>query len=232
MPAAMFDGIEIVDGGEALRWPDGSYLLAEGLRARLLHPPRRDPPMSAAVMARWADDGGDVRWELADGTPVPRPIGSVGHAVAVTEVSCHLAAHCHGRGAGRMLMHSWVGRRRGSRDLRIADIIVMPLRRFGRGPAWVDDAICLIEISETATAWSDGERLAAFRCLPTVQEIATLDGAFQWARVERRTDAGWRVEEVEADGMLRLAAIGWGMPLPELARSAVDAKGLRALGPG
>lgn len=216
--AATFECFETVDGGEALRWPDGSYLLAEGLRSRVLAPPRREPPMSAAVMARWADDGLDVRWELVDGTPVSRPVPSERRARTVAEIGFLVAGHCRPTGRHRVLLHAWVGHRPESRDLRIADIILMPLRRFGGHVSWVDDAVCLVEISEPATAWADEQRLTAFRRLPSVQEILLMDAGCAWARIDRRTGAGWRTRRVGADGALTLSCIGWSVPLWELAR--------------
>jgi hypothetical protein len=64
--------------------------------------------------------------------------------------------------------------------------------------------------------------VAFLRTLPTVREIVTVERGGEWARVARRTDAGWREERVGPDGLLVLASVDWTVPLAELRWAVAD----------
>ncbi len=208
---------EVVGDGAALRWPDGTEIPADRLLGLVLNPPLRRMPMTAREFAGWADDGSDVRWELHGGTPIPRPGATVGHSRTVTALLSALDG-----GDDRMaLMNVWVGGGGDDLDLRTSDLAVLPRRRIGAEPPWVDDAVVAVEVSEAATAWIEPDRVRAFRRLPSVSEIAVVDARGAWARVERRDGGEWRSEEVALDGTLRLKSIGWSIPLADLMRDRV-----------
>lgn len=207
----------VVDNGAFLRWPNGVTLPAERLLGLILTPPTRRPAMRAREFASWADDGSDVRWELHRGTPIPRPGGSVGHGAVVGEI----VARLHHVGGWRALAHMWVGGSPEDTDLRIADIAVAPDRPLvPGGTPWCDDAVAVVEIVDSSTAWTQRERLMALRRLPSLREIAVVGVVAEWARVERRSglDPRWRLEEVGPEGTLRLTSIGAEIALADLRR--------------
>lgn len=208
---------DIVGDGSALRWHDGTTVTAQQLLEWVLRPPMRLPPMSAGEFARWADDGSDVRWELSRGTPIPRPGGSLGHS----DVFGAISARLHRVGGWRALAHVWVGGSLDDHDLRIADIAIVPDRPLvPEGTPWCDDAVAVVEVVESSTAWIQRERLLALRHVPSLREIAVIGVGGEWARVERRNGPvdRWRLEEIGRDGVLRLTSVGVEIWLADLRR--------------
>jgi hypothetical protein len=225
--------LKLSEDKTALVLPDGRSLSIEHLRERCFDPRPLSgrPLMRAAEFADWADDGSDVRWELQGGIPVPPPPNRMGKLAVKMELAMGLREYIdpidrsgeigtervpRPRHRWQVLMGTWTCQGPDAIDCRTPDVVVFPQRRITIDSLWIKDPIIVGEIEEPSTKWLNERRLAFARKMPTVQEVVTIDWRCRWARIERRTDKGWRVEEVPAGGVLALATIDWSISLADL----------------
>jgi len=177
------------------------------------------PFMDIADFLAWPGDEPDVKYELIDGVPRAMAPGSDVHNTIVANLCVLLANHLKGARPGcRVVAAPGIQPRiRANWNFRIPDLGVTcaPARA---GDIMTPDPLLLVEVLSPGNAGETWANVVAYTTLPSVAEILVVHSTRVKAELLRRDDAGaWpeNPDVVEADGLVRLAAIGFEAPLAQ-----------------
>ena len=165
--------------------------------------------MTVAEFLTW-NDGTDTHYELIDGRPVAMAPVSASHSVIVInlghEIRTRLAAPCYvGGDAG--VPHP-------DRDDNFyeADLVVS-CTPIPPGTTIIPEPRVIVEVLSPSTVDHDcGRKAYDYRRIPSVQEIVLVSSEQRHIVIWRRRGAKWEVEDLIADAMLELEAVGLQIP--------------------
>jgi Uma2 family endonuclease len=174
------------------------------------------PSMTVAEFLDW-DGGTDIRYELLGGIPVAMAPSLDVHG----ELAISLGAEIRARLKPPCRVVGEAGLRLPGRDdtFYVCDLAVA----WGpRGPArrYVNDPVVLVEVLSPSTAAHDrGDKAAAYRMIPSVQDIVLMSSTAVAAEIWRRTERGWLIEDIAGlDAVLHLSSVGIEVPLAAIYR--------------
>jgi Uma2 family endonuclease len=165
--------------------------------------------MTVAAFLSW-NDGTDTRYELIDGRPVAMAPAAPSHSVIVAnlthELKSGLQRPCYvGSEAG--VEHP------GRDDTFYEADIVVSCTPITPGAAALPDPVVVIEVLSPSTIEHDrGRKAYDYRRIPSVQEIVLVASEQRHVVVWRRRGPKWEVEDLIADAVLELDAVGVKIP--------------------
>jgi Uma2 family endonuclease len=191
-----------------------------GMVAALKLPPHA---MTVAEFLEWnPDDGSGGLWQLRDGEPEMMAPASDVHGSIQSELGALLRNHLLERGGPCRVVTApgVVPPVRSDYNMLVPDLAVTckPPARHA-----IAEPLVLIEILSPSNTAKTRANIAAYRTVPSVQEIVVLNGSRVFAEVLRRTpDGAWpaEAEYVAADSELRLESIDFAIPLRAAYRTA------------
>lgn len=177
------------------------------------------PRMDIADFIEWPGDGAGTRYELVDGVPRAMAPGSDVHNTIVNRLAYLLTRHIDASRPGcRVVNAPGVHPRvRATWNFRIPDLGVTcaPARA---GEIMTPDPILLVEVLSPGNANETWENVIAYTTLPSVQEILVVHSTRVKAELLTRDATGaWPAdpEAVEAGAAIRLASVGFDLPLAQ-----------------
>jgi Uma2 family endonuclease len=177
------------------------------------------PFMDVADFIAWPGDEPGVKYELIDGVPRAMAPGSDVHNTIVNRLAFLLTRHIDANRPGcRVVVAPGVQPRvRATWNFRIPDLGVTcaPARA---SDVMTPDPILLVEVLSPGNAGETWENVIAYTTLPSVLEILVVHSTRVKAEMLCRDgDGAWPAdpEVVEAGGAVRLASIGFDLPLAQ-----------------
>jgi Uma2 family endonuclease len=174
------------------------------------------PPhaMTVAEFLEWNPDDGGV-WQLRDGEPEMMAPASDVHGSIQSELARLIGNHLFDIGGPCRVVTApgVVPPIRSDYTMLVPDLGVTCKPPAGHAIA---EPLILIEILSPSNAAKTRANIAAYRTVPSVQEIVVLNAVRVFAEVLRRTSDGvWpaQAQHVGADDALRLDSIGFAAPL-------------------
>jgi Uma2 family endonuclease len=183
---------------------------------------KRPDQMSVADFLAWRGDGTDTRYELVDGILRAQDAASETHGTIQTRIAQMIANHLDAKRSGcRVVTAPGVQPRLRSKwNYRIPELGVTcsPNRADGH---MIPDPILLIEILSPSNEEDTWSNIALYATLPSVTEILIVDARQVAAELLRRgSDGSWpqEPEAIALGGTIRLASVGFDMPLAKAYR--------------
>ncbi len=181
---------------------------------------RKLPPlMDVADFIEWPGDDAGTRYELVDGVPRAMAPGSDTHNTIVNRLAYLLTRHIDASRPGCRVVNApgVQPRVRATWNFRIPDLGVtcVPARA---GEIMTPDPILLVEVLSPGNANETWENVIAYTTLPSVQEILVVHSTRVKAELLTRDATGaWPAdpEVVEAGAAIRLASVGFDLPLAQ-----------------
>ena len=174
--------------------------------------------MTVREFLAW-EPGDDARYELVDGIPHAMAPGRNIHAYLQNELGRLIGNHLRERRTNCDVLANpgVVPHLMSAHNVRVPDLGVT-CTPLASGQATLAQPVLLIEILSPSNQEHTWANVRAYASIQSVQEIAVIDSTRIAAEVLRRTaDGGWPEEpEPVADGVLRLASIGFEVTLADL----------------
>jgi Uma2 family endonuclease len=159
------------------------------------------------------DDGTDTRYELFDGQIVTMAPASDVHGALVMRLARRignaLRPECEVIGEAGIVpperADSWYE----------ADLAVTCAGLTGQ--QFIAEPILIVEVLSPSTATTDRDRkLPDYRTIPSLQDILVVSSSEPRIEHFRREDGGWKIQDLQGAGTLRLRALNLTLDLAEL----------------
>jgi Uma2 family endonuclease len=175
--------------------------------------------MTLAEFLEW-DDGTDRRYELLDGVPVMMAPSLEAHgeltAALTIEIGTRLQPHC------RVISEAGIVITDRADTYYVADLAVTCAPREP-GRRMVVEPVLVVEVLSPSTGQVDRLRkIADYRTLPSVQEILVVFSDERRVEVQRRTQDGWRVEDLIGKAEIKLSCCSSPVELTAIYRDLLE----------
>jgi Uma2 family endonuclease len=175
--------------------------------------------MTLAEFLEW-DSGSDRRYELLDGIPVMMAPSLEAHgelAAALTiEIGTRLKQPC------RVISEAGIVIPDRADTYYVADLAVTCAPREP-GRRMVVEPVLVVEVLSPSTGQVDRLRkIADYRTLPSVQEILVVFSDERRVEVQRRTQDGWRVEDLIGKAEIKLSCCSSPVELTAIYRDLLE----------
>jgi len=180
--------------------------------------------MTVAEFLDWTpEDGTGAIWQLRDGEPEMMTPASESHGSIQNELAFLITRHLIAQGSRcrSVITPGVIPRQRSDHNMLAPDIgITCSPPAGGRS---LPNPVVLIEILSPSNETQTRANVQAYTTIPSAAEIVIVDSVAVGAEILRRQpDGTWpeQPEFVSGDGALRIAAIGFAVPLREVYRTS------------